>query len=227
MTLRKALLVLSFSALFSIPLFALGQSASGPTLLVTWHAGILAPYDYQGHSFAGAGSPVVVSATLIDNGRIVNLDNTTVYWYVDGDLVESGVGKQSATVYALQVPDASIKVRAQIQNYKGSIVLKTVTIRTTEPEVVLGAPFPNLVVSGDRGVVRLLPYAFNVQNPLALAYHWTINGENTDDANPDSIDVLSGNSYSNGDTISVGVSVANPSSFYDQAQASLVLTYLQ
>src|SRR3989338_5844802 len=71
---------------------------SSPRVLLTWQAKNYVPAGYLGKALPSPSSIVTASVEIIDQGKIADLSKNNVYWYLNGSLVGSGVGKKTVSV---------------------------------------------------------------------------------------------------------------------------------
>jgi hypothetical protein len=105
-----------------------------------------------------AGSVINIAFEYIKNNKIVDVSKQKVYWYVDGNLIQSGIGIKKINIVA---PKEKFDLRVELPDLN---VLKTIEIPVAEPMVIVDAPFPKKTIAGNYFEVRALPYFFNIEN---------------------------------------------------------------
>lgn len=167
--------------------FAVPAQAATPQFVLSWQAGGYAPQWYRGKVLLGYHAPLMVSCSLIgqgasDAGNIINLRNTEIRWYVNGELYTSGVGMQTLTVPQNDIFSGGIlNVRASVNFYdpdtNGSgFVDGYISIPVESPKVVLsGKLFSGSTGGGLPLSIDAFPFFFNVPDG-ALSVAWFLNG---------------------------------------------------
>ncbi|MCH7677422.1 hypothetical protein IH879_21080 [candidate division KSB1 bacterium] len=145
-----------------------------PEFLVTWKANTYVPAGYQAKALPIRGSQVEVSFELIDNGKIADLSRSTIRWFINFKLQETGIGNKTfaftITPYDNRIP--SIKIL--ILDYKGAELKHLFDIPIAEPDVVID--------TNDQRNFRGLPYFFNVNNINSLDFGWEVNDKKPEGA---------------------------------------------
>jgi hypothetical protein len=159
-----------------------------PELLITWQASSYAPPGFRGKILPTIYSSVAASVELIDNGKIVDISNQPIYWYLDGDLIQNTTGVQRVVFPVNAFPGNTLALRVELPNYQGQSILKTAEIPTTKPAVVIDAPFPEKRVASTAVQVAARAFFFNVRSLNALVFDWSVNG--TTAANSENPDLL-------------------------------------
>ncbi len=159
------------------PGHSLGQSTpQSPRLLITWRAESYVPAAYPGKTLPGPGSVVAASVEVIDQGKIADLSRNNIYWYLDGLLVGSGVGKNTVSVKVGKQALQETELMVQIPGYKGDLLIDTVVLFISSPVAVIEAPYAERNFGSGSVTVRGTPYFFNVPDISTLIYNWTVNG---------------------------------------------------
>lgn len=189
------------------------QSASSPQFLITWKTtGSYIPSFYQGKALPTYGSNITASLELISpQGKIINLNGQTIYWYLNDNLVGGGVGVQRATFSPLGEAPSFLNLRVTLPNYNGAYLIHTINIPMVLPEAVILAPYPNGQFSQNPVTVTALPYFFNVPSPSDLSFLWSVNGQNGSNAeNPETAQITLPQGTQSGTSLAVSLSVENP-----------------
>lgn len=154
---------------------AYAQTTTAPRFMVTWQAQNFAPADFAGKLLPIANTPIDVVFNIIENGKIADLANTEVRWYVNNKIQQSGRGKQVLRFSAPEFGGEDQEVRISIPNYKNRELTKTIVIPVTAPQVIIQTPFISNEIP--RGEIRLraLPYFFNVSSIKNLGISWLVN----------------------------------------------------
>ena len=169
------LFVAIFVAFFSLR--ANAQSAS-LQLVVTWQAyGSYVPPQYIGKALPSLHSEIAASVALLSNGKLVDVSNQTVYWYLNDTLVEGGVGKQYVVLSPFGAPPAFLDLRAELPSYNGTTLIHDVQIPFVDPKAVIEAPHPGGQFSGSSISIQGTPYFFYTSDPGTLSYGWSVNGQ--------------------------------------------------
>jgi hypothetical protein len=187
------------------PLTAGAQTASAPNLVITWRAtDSSAPSSYRSKVLPGINSPITASLEVVRNGGLASLANQTIYWYLDGNLIGEGTGKQTVNFVTPGFLEIA-SLRAEIPDYPAGALINTAHIQLVSPEAVIVAPYANGVYSGSSIAVQAVPYFFRASTLDQLYYQWTVNGQAvTTQENPQDLTV----NLSNGAPTSAGVPVA-------------------
>lgn len=172
---KQALGVVCIVLFSAVGNHALAQTATAPQFMVTWQAQNFAPADFAGKLLPIANTPIDVVFNVIENGKIADLTNTEVRWYVNNKIQQSGRGRQTLRFNAPEFSGGDQEVRISIPSYKNRELTKTITIPVTTPQVIIQTPLISNEVP--RGDIRLkaLPYFFNVSNLKNLGITWLIN----------------------------------------------------
>lgn len=175
-------LLLSIIAVF-FPIFAIAQIAEDIDFLVSWRAVAYVEPTYAGRIFPSFGTPVEVSFELLDGGKPVNLANRVVNWVLDERPLQSGRGLQTAQFLAdpLRAGGAH-RVRIVVTDYKGADRTFNLRVPVRRPELVIRAPFLNLMASAGSHTLRALLFYWNTNNPDELLYQWSLNGASAESA---------------------------------------------
>ncbi len=202
-------------------------TASSPWFLITWKTtGSYIPSFYQGKALPTYGSNITASLELISpQGKVLDLSQQTIYWYVNDNLVGGGVGVQHVTFPPIGDAPNTINLRVTIPNYNGAYLVHAITIPMVLPEAVIYAPYPNGQFSQNPVSVQAIPYFFNVSDLTKLSYTWSVNGQNGSNAeNPEAAQITLPQGTQSGTSVSVSLSLENPNDS-TIATASANLTY--
>lgn len=205
-------------------LFFLVHAQEGPRLMITWRAVGYAPPTYQGKILPTANSFIVAALELVDGGKLADLSGKTVYWYLNGELLEGGEGVQRVAFRTQRIVGSKVKVRVQIPDYGGEAFVKTIEISTVRPEVTIEAPFPEGRAVGSPVKVRGVPYFFNTTDAAAFSYSWKANGKTPEDVvNPELLEVNLSPETPDGFPINITLEVKNTSARSETAFSAAAL----
>jgi hypothetical protein len=196
---------------------ARAQVSSGPLILFTWRAENYAPPEYIGKILPISNSRVVISAELINQGKVVNLSERTVNWFLDDKFITGGPGLQKVT---MRSPGTTMYIRVEINGYDMPTVSNSVEIPVAFPQAVITYHSPLDVLSSAAFQLTATPYFFNIVNPKLLSFNWLVNGvAPTNLQSPDSL-AVSLNNPREGDPIAVSLSIKNPNNDDEMAAQS-------
>jgi len=162
--------------------FNFASAQSGYQFLTSWKADGFVPAWYEGKILASRGSRISVSFELINNGRIVDLSNTVVRWYVNDNLVKNennGLGIKSHSFTITDYPGNDTEVRIALPDYKGQSFNKIIKIPVVNPEVVIESPAFSLNNISKTAIFKANPFFFNVKTAKSLSFQWQANGQAT------------------------------------------------
>lgn len=143
--------------------------------MTSWRAESFAPAWYAGKVFPTRGTPVTASFELIENGRIADLRQVVVRWYVNDSLVrneENGLGIKSLRLTTPNYPGQDMEVRISIPNYKGQPLDALLRIPVTAPEAVIDNAHPGRDVERSSITFGVHPFFFNVSGLGNLNVSW-------------------------------------------------------
>ncbi len=164
-----------FVVLLVIGYLSLVAFAQAPAqVILTWQANNFYPAGFSGKALATPNTPITVSAEVLRNGRLVDLEEASFIWYVDEKLASRGDGLKEITFTVNKSSGDSHFVRVYIES--GTQVFENSTrIPVSSPRVVLKAPHPNQIIrTGSKPEVTAVPYFFNVSNFQNLNFFWQI-----------------------------------------------------
>lgn len=208
---RKWFLIIPITAVFfmGFVLLVFAQQ-SGPQFMITWKSDNYVPPEYGGKSLPAVNSAVTASFELVDKGKLVDISNETVYWYVNNEFLKGGAGAQNASFVMPPFPGRPVDLRVELPDYGGG-VLKTVEVPIGKPEVVIETPFPNNTIYDYSTLLLGKPYFFNIKNPLALNFSWSANGQSPVNSNdPETLTVNVDKNAQSGLPVNVILNVENP-----------------
>ncbi|PIR88978.1 MAG: hypothetical protein COU07_03760 [Candidatus Harrisonbacteria bacterium CG10_big_fil_rev_8_21_14_0_10_40_38] len=162
---KIALLVFIFTVITFVAQTTKAQT--GPELFITWKANSYIPPTYEGKALPIQGSEITLVVGLLDSGRFANLTNNEIRWYDGINLIGKGKGKVTITTTA----KSDQNIRAEIMNYRGADLNKTINIPTTNPEIYI---FPE--IQPNQIIFKAIPYFFTINNPNELIINWSVNG---------------------------------------------------
>lgn len=149
----------------SITLTPLTTFAANPALMITWKATSHVPAAYTGKALPTIGSPLTVSAAIIDNGRVIDPSSYSVRWYEDGNLSKTVRGDASFRSFAPRMGEDSLTLRASVPDYGGETLDTFIDIPVALPEIVIdSAKLPMLTP---------LFYFWNITDPSSLSVEWS------------------------------------------------------
>ncbi len=209
----KIFLSIFTGAILAFSLFprANAQTAS-PQMVVTWKAyGSYIPPEYGDKALPNQESRLTASLDLLVDGYPVNLSGQTIYWYLNDNLIDSGVGDQSIIFPTLGTAPGFLTLKAELPSYNGNILVHEIQIPFITPKAVIEAPHPSGQFSGNPIVLQGTPYFFYISNPGSLAYSWAVNGQTATAAeNPQTLQMSIDPSTQSGATFTVTLSITNP-----------------
>ncbi len=187
------------------------QSAS-PQFIITWKvARSYVPSSYPDKVMPTYGSVITASVVLLSQGKPVNLNGQTIYWYLNNILIGGGPGVQAVSFLPLDEPPTINTLEVDIPNYNGQYLIHTVPIQTTQPVAVVNAPYAGGEASANPITVTALPYFFNTASPANLSYSWSVNGQaGTSAENPQTAEITLPAGTPSGTALNVTLTVKNP-----------------
>jgi hypothetical protein len=205
------------------------QTANQPQILITWQAqGSYVPSGYHDKALPNWASPVTASVVLIADGRLVNLQNKTIYWYVNDQLIGGGQDIQSVSfVPPGGAPDlVALKVELPQYNNEG-LLLHTVQIPVIQPKAVIEANHPTQQFGNNSLALQGTPYFFSITDPSSLSYAWSVNGVSPTAATDPQTLILNVNpSTSPGSVFATALSITDPNQRISASDA-VSLTYIK
>jgi len=144
-------------------------------VVITWQANNFYPADFGGRALPSPGTPVTLSAEIIQNNKLLDLSQATFLWYADETLFARGVGLKETTLKINKSPGdySFVRVAVQINN---SSFENSLRIYAQAPTVVIEGNFPNQTIrAGSQTLLRAMPYFFNVSSLADLGFSWLIN----------------------------------------------------
>ena len=160
--LKKTIFLMAALGLLVGALLTRGSEAE-TELILTWRAANYAPDFYQGKKLPMARSAINVALQATFDHRLFDLADKEIRWYVDGQLVASGLGRHSLTFSAPHLGQATVTIRVSLVNSRGN-VNQFLVIPLAQPEAVIDpAQLPRLA-----GWF----YFFNISSPEELTTTW-------------------------------------------------------
>ncbi len=219
--------ITSFFALSFIFLGPARAQQATPQFLFTWSASnSYVPPSYKGKVLPEQQSKITASFELVSGGKIVNIENQPVYWYLDDTLIGGGAGMQQITFSPFGMAPEMETLKAELPNYPGGYLIHQATIPVINPAAVIEAPYPNGQFSGTSATVTALPYFFSVP-ANDLSFTWSVNGQSGSNAeNPDVLDINLPTGTPSGSTLAVSLQAQNTNDG-QSASVSTNLVYQQ
>lgn len=227
---KKKNLIIFFPVILLLAYYILhaSKALAAPSVLVTWSAPEnLVPPGYEGKALPTAGSSITASVEVIDEGKIANISDKAIYWYVNGKFIEGGVGVKKVNI---GVPPliftGSFELRVRILNYKREEVGKIIFIPVVFPKAVIEAPFPNREFTKTAIELKALPYFFKTTSHSRLKFEWKVNGKiPSEKEKPDTLIVNINPDAKSGSTLIISLSIKIPESTFGAKSEDIVLTY--
>ncbi len=214
---------IALAAMFSIQARAALPSLTGT--IIDWSTDTYVPPGFHGKQLPTGGSNVTAWVMLLNDGVPVDISDYTIYWYADGELLQSGQGLQRISFAAPQATEQVTDLQARVEDANGNPFVADIQVPVVAPKVAIEADYPGGIIASSSADIKALPYFFNVSGPSALTYAWSANGVPTQSAeNPEEATLAISESTTPGTTISINLVVVNPSDS-TTATANTVLTY--
>lgn len=214
----------------------LSANAAGPQFLVSWKTSTSAPSQYLGKTLPVTGSTITVYFELIgvsgnQAGKILDLSNSEVRWYVNGNQISRGNNIKSLSFVTSDNNDTSTDVKISAEYFDpdagySHLVDKYISIPLSHPQVVINRSIAGGTVAvGSETRLYALPYFFNtlIKN---LSIQWSADGQNipTDSKDPWNLSVNIGSNFVSGAQVKISAIVQNMFDSTMQAQKDFVLT---
>ncbi len=222
--LKLSLAGLSLLLLASAPA---GAQVSGPQIFLTWKTKGYVPENYAGKILPGSTSPVLAALDVVQNGKVADLSNLTIYWYLNDKLLDRGVGLQAVTFRTPKsLGGGAITLRAEIPDFPGTGASKAIDIPLVPPSVVLRSTYPQNKFSSRSAEVSAIPYFFTVPDISFLTFSWAVNGTGVKTTeNPQTLQVNINQDATPGSTLNIKVSVSNPAGYFENVSDEKGLTF--
>lgn len=222
----KTFSLLSGAVLIFVGVSYVSAQQSSPEFFISWEAQSHVPSWFPGKILPVSGSPISVSFELVDKGKLVDVSQEEVFWYLDDNFFRGGRGLQTISFAAPQIRGGSAELRIQINNYKneGRIVLQSFLIPVVKQETIIEAALPNNEFSESNIRVFGFPYFFNLNDVADLVFSWSVNGKTP--LNPDNEAFLDINTVGAvaGAKLHVSLTVHSERDLFKNALGSLILT---
>ena len=143
------------------------SAANGNTMLISWRSTGSAPSGYAGKIMPGVSSLIRASVVVVGaDGNIKDTSGTTIYWYLNDDLIEGGKGKKQVFFLAPSQSGGIMNLQAYIPSLGGESLVDTLVIPIIPPSVRLKLNGANSVTAA--------PYYFTT-DMNNIGYKWRIN----------------------------------------------------
>lgn len=178
-------------------------------VIITWQADNFYPADYAGRALPSFGTPVTVTAEVLQNNKLLDVSQANFLWYVDENLVARGVGLKQMTFNAQAGSGGYDFVRVVVQAANNNSFENSTRVYVTRPTVVLEGDFPNQTASaGSQILIQAIPYFFNITSLNDLNFSWLINNNQKQSGNDNQL-LLTINNSDAGAPLTINVSAQN------------------
>ncbi|MSR73837.1 MAG: hypothetical protein EXS60_02175 [Candidatus Pacebacteria bacterium] len=143
-------------------------SYAAPELIVTWKASSYIPANYMGKALPIAGTPIDISAILIDGGVVASLSPYDINWYAGEDRIAGGKGVAIARVTAPSTGQDTLELRVNVAKYKDQPLDAFITIPIVHPEILIMQK-PNVKTQD----LSIIPFFWNILKPSDLTVTWS------------------------------------------------------
>jgi hypothetical protein len=149
--------------------------------IISWKAINYVPADYKGKILVSKNSDIEISFDVLDNSKFIDISEQEVKWYINNNLLESGVGLKTIKFTVVDNKDQFVEISIPNYNdskYKNADLGAIITIPSARPEVVINAPYQNktMNINIKENIFQVLPYFFGISNLNQLKIDWTVNG---------------------------------------------------
>ncbi len=163
-------IILKTILILGISLPALSYAA--PELIITWKAASYTPKDYAGKALPIAGTPIDVSALLIDGGKVINLASYDINWYAGEDRIAGGKGVATTRTKAPITGQDFLELRVNVGKYENQPLDAFVTIPVVRPEILIRKK------EGTKPQeFSIIPYFWNILSESGLTVTWEDTGD--------------------------------------------------
>lgn len=197
--------------------------------MISWRAVNYVPANYQGKIMPNKNSSIEISFDALDQGKFVDLSKQNIIWYLNDNLLQSGVGLKTIKFTASQInPVISISIPSyKDTKYSAGDLEGLITIPTISPKIVINTPYPGKAIKIGDNLFQALPYFFNILNPNQLSIGWSVDGAETA-GQPGNADILNLTTATQGNpaagaNVSIKTIAQNPADQFEFAQSYINL----
>jgi hypothetical protein len=203
------LVIFSFAILFVFYKSTKAQQAN-PEFLFSWQpTNSYAPSFFTGKILPNAQSQIAATFELISNGKPINLSNENIYWYLNNNLIGSGVGMQQLTFPLFGMPPQMENLRIELPDYSTGYLIYTTNLPFMRPSAIISAPYYNNIINGSDATITALAYYFN-DNQNNLIYNWSVNGQSGSSAeNPNILHITIPTGSAENSTMAISLQIEN------------------
>lgn len=169
---RKLAILAIFISAIICPLWSMAQQSAGE-VFITWRGNTYVPPKYAGKAMPTAESRIFLSVFMTKNDRLVDLSTQNVYWYINDEFEDGGVGKQRINIKGPRMAAGTYDIRVEIPSLG---VLKTIEIPFAPPRLAIETRLINNRTSESNLMFYLHPMFFNVGEKRTLDVLWSLNG---------------------------------------------------
>lgn len=158
-----------------LSVYGVSHAQSSPEFLVSWRAHTYVPSTYQGKILPVRGSRITAGVSLAEGNRLADISRSEIRWYLNGRLVQSGIGLQQATINLPATSNADNQLQI-IVDYKGNELEKTIQIPIANPKITITTSSPSYALQLSN-LLSAVPYFFNAVTINDFIFTWTVNGD--------------------------------------------------
>ncbi|MFH1161699.1 MAG: hypothetical protein V1696_00240 [Candidatus Jorgensenbacteria bacterium] len=175
-------------------------------VIITWAVNNFYPSDYEGKALPAGGAVVDVSLEVVQGGKLQDVKNVPITWYLDGDYFVHGAGLKHTT-FTVTKRKGDVHSLRVVANLPGGDREATAIVPVVNREVVIETPYRGLSApQGNPLVFRAVPYFFNITSIADLLFSWTVGGD-TQSASGDNELLVNLGGMQNKGTLPVSVEV--------------------
>ncbi|PIP30153.1 hypothetical protein COX26_00205 [Candidatus Jorgensenbacteria bacterium CG23_combo_of_CG06-09_8_20_14_all_54_14] len=182
------------------------QAGAPAQLILTWSANNFYPSDYEGKALPAGGATVNASLEVAQGGKLQDVKNVPITWYLDSEYFVRGAGLKHTTFTVTKRKGDAHSLRT-VANLPGGDSEATAIVPVVNREVVIETPYRG--VSAPHGkplVFRAVPYFFNIASLAELTFSWTAGGDTQSASGDNELSVNLDNVQNRGTfPVSVGV----------------------
>jgi len=205
-------------------------SPFSPSLILNWQTNNFVPSTYEGKILPTNGSTIYLSLIAKNNDTVIDLSNSLILWYLDGDFYDGGVGQTNMQFKVTKVANnfhfVSVNVSVSQPDGSSQVLTQSVNIPIINPQVVINVPYTN-IPSNSSVSLSAIPYFFNIQSLDDLSFNWKITTPlETQNASGDNTITINTNDYLKGKQINVALQTQNNKNPFEFAKNQTTL-YVQ